>query len=137
MPFKTYVNLPVEGLAASKAFFAALGFAFSREFSDEQAAGMILNDGCSYAMLLTKPFFQAFLPHKAIADPQATAEVLVALQCASREEVDALVAKAVAAGGRTYRDPQDHGFMYRHGFEDLDGHLWEVFHMSGLPSQPQ
>jgi predicted lactoylglutathione lyase len=137
VPFKTYVNLPVEDLAASKAFFAALGFAFSPEFSDEKAAGMIINDGCSYAMLLTKPFFQEFLPHKTVADSKATAEVLVALQCDSREEVDALVAKAVAAGGKTYREPQDHGFMYGHGFEDLDGHLWEVFHMSGLPTQPQ
>lgn len=137
MSFKTYVNLPVDDLEASKAFFARLGFAFSPEFSDEKAAGMIINDGCSYAMLLTKAFFQEFLPHKTVADSKATAEVLVALQCGSRGEVDALVAQAVAAGGRTYREPQDHGFMYGHGFEDLDGHLWEVFCMSGLPSPPE
>jgi hypothetical protein len=67
--FKTYVNLPVEDLEASKAFFARRGFAFSPEFSDEKAAGMVIKDGCSYAMLLTKAFFQEFLPHKAVADP--------------------------------------------------------------------
>ena len=110
MSFKTYVNLPVEDLEASKALLAKLGFAFSPELSDAKAAGMIINDGCSYAMLLTKALFQAFVPHKPVAASKATAEVLVALQCGSREEVDALVAKAVAAGGRTYREPQGHGF---------------------------
>jgi predicted lactoylglutathione lyase len=135
--YKTYINLPVEDLSASKAFFEKLGFTFHPDFTDENAAGMIINDGCSYAMLLNKPFFQRFLPHKTIADSSTTAEVLVALQCASREEVDALVAKAVAAGGKTYRDPQDQDFMYGHGFQDLDGHVWEVFHMSTMPPKPE
>lgn len=135
MSYKTYINLPVENLAASKAFFGQLGFQFNPEFSDENAAGMIINEGYSYAMLLTKPFFQNFFQHKTIADSTTTVEVSVALQCESREAVDALVAKAVAAGGKTYNQPQDHGFMYAHGFEDLDGHIWEAFQMNAMSSK--
>ena len=70
---------------------------------------------------------------KVIADSTATVEASIALQCESREAVDALVAKAVAAGGKTYSQPQDHGFMYGHGFEDLDGHIWEAFQMNAMP----
>lgn len=133
MSYKTYINLPIESLAASKAFFEQLGFQFSPEFSDENAAGMIINEGYSYVMLLTKPFFHNFFQHKAIADSTTTVEVSVALQCETKEAVDVLVAKAVAAGGKTYSQPQDHGFMYGHGFEDLDGHIWEVFQMTAMP----
>ena len=61
--------------------------------------------------------------------PERPREVLIALDCANRQEVDNIVARAVAAGGNTYNKPQDHGFMYGHGFQDLDGHIWEVFYM--------
>ncbi|MNN80826.1 Glyoxalase-like domain protein [compost metagenome] len=83
-------------------------------------------------MLLVKDFFQGFTG-KPVADAKASTEVLVALSCESRAEVDDLVARAVAAGGTAPRDPQDHGFMYAHGFEDLDGHIWELLHM--VPAQ--
>ena len=43
----------------------------------------------------------------------------------------AMVAKAIAAGGITYKEPTDMGSMYQHGFQDLDGHLWEIFFMDG------
>ena len=91
MSCRTYINLPVEDLPASKALFEKLVFSFNPDFTDQNAAGMIINDGCGYSMLLSKPFFQGFLPHKTITDASATAEVLVALQCDSREGVDALV----------------------------------------------
>lgn len=137
MSYKTYINLPVENLEATKAFFTALGFKFDPNFTDANAAGMILYEDHSYAMLLTKPFFQGFFPHKTVADANASIELSVALQCDSKAEVDALVAKAVAAGGKTYNQPQDHGFMYGHGFEDLDGHVWEVFTMTPSNSQQE
>lgn len=133
MSYKTYINLPVENLEATKTFFSSLGFQFDENFTDENAAGMILHEGYSYAMLLSKLFFQKFFPHKVITDARTQVEVSIALQCDSKEAVDALVAKAVAAGGKTYNQPQDHGFMYGHGFEDLDGHIWEAFHMNALP----
>ena len=79
-------------------------------------------------MLLTHDKFKIFTP-KVICDATKSTEVLVALSAESRANVDDMVRKAVAAGGTTYSAPQDHGFMYGHGFQDLDGHLWEVFYM--------
>jgi predicted lactoylglutathione lyase len=90
-----------------------------------------------FAMLLAERFFQGFTS-KPVADARVSTEVLTCLSCESREEVDALVAKAVAAGGRAPNPKQDHGFMYGHGFEDLDGHIWELSWMDlkALPPRP-
>jgi predicted lactoylglutathione lyase len=79
-------------------------------------------------MLLVEPFFQGFIK-KTICDAHKNTEVLVCLSCESRAEVDELVAKAVAAGGTIPREPEDHGFMYGHAFEDPDGHIWELVYM--------
>lgn len=122
-----FVNLPVEDLQRSTAFFTALGFNFNPQFSDEKAGCMIIEENI-YAMLLTKEFFQSFIS-KAICDARESTEVLLCLSCSSRGEVDELVAKAVAAGGRIAREAKDHGFMYEHAFEDLDGHIWELAYM--------
>ncbi|TXH71728.1 MAG: glyoxalase/bleomycin resistance/extradiol dioxygenase family protein [Thiothrix sp.] len=137
MSYKTYINLPVDNLDATKTFFTQLGFKFDPNFTDTQAAGMIINEGHSYAMLLSRPFFHSFFPHKAISDAKAQVEVSIALQCDSKEAVDALIAKAISAGGKTYNQAQDHGFMYGHGFEDLDGHIWEVFTMTPPANQQE
>ena len=127
MPRMIFVNLPVKDLDKSMTFFKALGFSFNAQFTDETAACMVISETI-FAMLLTHEKFAGFAPHP-IADARATPEVLNALSCESRAAVDDLVAAAVAAGGRTYNAPQDHGFMYGHGFQDLDGHVWEVFWM--------
>lgn len=128
-----FVNLPVADLPRSKAFFAALGFEFNPQFTNEQAASMVVADNI-FVMLLVKPFFATFTD-RPVADATQSTEVLVCLSCDSRGRVDELVAKAVAAGGRALRAAQDHGFMYGHGFEDPDGHIWELVHMSGMPPQ--
>lgn len=122
-----FVNLPVRDLARTRRFFESLGFGFDTRFTNEQAACLVIGPGI-HAMLLVEPFFQGFtkLP---LADATKTTEVLTALQCDSRAEVDALVAKAIAAGGSTPNAPIDHGFMYQHGFADPDGHQWELFWM--------
>lgn len=125
-----FVNLPVKDLARSMAFFRALGYGFNMNFTNEQAASLVLGDNL-YAMLLTEPFFQGFTG-KPIADATRSTEVLVCLSCTSRDEVDALVRKAREAGATVPRQPQDHGFMYGHGFEDLDGHIWELVHMADM-----
>ena len=124
-----FVNLAVKDLDKSKAFFEALGYTFNPQFTNESGACMVIADGSIYAMLLTEPFFKTFVDKPLVQAKEAT-EVLVCLSCESREEVDALVAKAVAAGGRAPRPPQDHGFMYAHAFEDLDGHIWELVWMN-------
>jgi hypothetical protein len=128
MATQIFVNLPVKDLKRSMDFFSALGYTFNPQFTNDKAASMIISDTI-YAMLLTEPMFGGFTK-KEIADAKKTTEVIIALSFDSREEVDSMVKKAVAAGGKTYADPMDHGFMYQHGFEDPDGHLWEVFWMN-------
>jgi hypothetical protein len=122
-----FVNLPVKDLNKSQAFFKAMGLTFNPQFTNEKGACLEIAPNI-YAMLLVELFFQGFtkLP---IADARKTTEVLIALSCDSRAEVDELVAKAVAAGATTPNAPMDHGFMLQHGFADLDGHQWEVFWM--------
>jgi len=117
-------NLPVRDLDKSKAFFSALGFGFKQEYSNESSAFMVITDGI-FAMLMTEPFFKSFI-HKPIVQAREANEVIICLSCESREEVDSLIAKAVGAGGRTPHPPEDLGFMYDQGFEDLDGHLWNL-----------
>ncbi|MFL6702677.1 MAG: VOC family protein [Paraburkholderia graminis] len=122
-----FVNLAVGNLERSKAFFSALGFGFDPQFTNDQAACLILGENL-YAMLLVKDLFKSFT-RKSLCDPKESTETLVGLSCESRGEVDALVAKAVEAGGSVPRAPQDYGFMYGHGFEDIDGHIWELIYM--------
>ncbi|MDM4772878.1 VOC family protein [Solimonas sp. SE-A11] len=133
MSTQIFVNLPVRDLPASVDFFKQLGFGFNNQFTDDTAACMVIGDNI-YAMLLTEAKFQTFTP-KPICDARKSTEVLVCLSRDSREAVDEMVKKAVSAGGSTYRPSQDHGFMYQHGFQDLDGHIWELIHMS--PEAPK
>ena len=129
-----FVNLPVKDLARSRAFFTSLGFAFNPAFSNDDGACMVIGENI-FAMLLVERFFKGFT-NKPIADAREATEVLTCLSCESREEVDALVAGALAAGGRAPNPKQDHGFMYGHGFEDLDGHLWELSWMDPAAMAP-
>lgn len=127
MATKIFVNLPVRNLKKSIGFFTKLGFTFNAQFTDETATCMIVSEDI-FVMLLTEAKFKTFTP-KQICDATKSTEVLVCLSSESRENVDEMVRKAVAAGGTTYNEPQDHGFMYGHGFQDLDGHIWELIYM--------
>lgn len=134
MHSQIFVNLPVKNLPRSVDFFTKLGYTFNPQFTDEQATCMILGDNL-FVMLLVEKFFGGFTS-KAICDTSKSAETLTCVACSSREQIDELVAKARAAGAKVPRQAQDHGFMYAHGYEDLDGHTWELVHMTGLPPQP-
>ena len=123
-----FVNLPVKDLPASRTFFDALGFSFNPEFSGDHGACMIVDENI-FVMLLTEPFFQGFINGQ-IADATKATEVLVALSADSREDVDTMVAKALAAGGKAWKPTYAQGPMYGGSFQDLDGHVWEVFHMA-------
>ncbi len=127
MNTQIFVNLPVADLPRSRGFFKALGFTFNEQFSDDTAACVVISEHI-YTMLLTHAKFREFTP-KAICDTAKATEVLICLSCDSREELEQLVSKAVAAGGSTYAEPKDYGFMYQHSFQDLDGHQWELVHM--------
>jgi hypothetical protein len=121
------VNLAVNDLPKSMAFFKALGFTFNKQFTNDMAACLVIGENI-YAMLLVRDFFKGFTG-KPVIDPKEGTEMLMCISCESRAEVDELVAKAGAAGGAVPREPQDHGFMYGHGFEDVDGHIWELVYM--------
>ena len=127
MATKIFVNLPVRDLDKSIGFFRKLGFDFNDRFTDATAACMVVSDDI-FVMLLTYDKFKAFTPLP-ICDARKSTEVLVCLSRESRGQVDDMVRKAVEAGGSTYNEPQDHGFMYGHAFQDLDGHIWELIHM--------
>ncbi|MFI5447096.1 VOC family protein [Polaromonas sp. UC242_47] len=136
MSRQVFINLPIKHMARSQAFFKSLGFAFNPQFTNEQGACMVISENHNYVMLLVEPFFQGFTKKK-IADATQTTEVLIAISCDSRAEVDEMVKKALAAGGTAPNATQDHGFMYSHGFTDLDGHVWEVLWMDPNAAPPQ
>lgn len=127
MATKIFVNLPVKNLNKSIEFFTKLGYKFNPQFTDETATCMIVSDDI-FVMLLTEAKFKEFTP-KAICDATKSTEVLVCLSCESRAAVSDMVRKAVAAGGATIAESKDYGFMFQHGYQDLDGHIWELIYM--------
>lgn len=122
-----YLNLPVKDLNKSVEFFTQIGFEFNQQFTDENATCMVINEN-TFVMLLVEDFFKTFTK-KDISDAEKSPEVIVALSADSREQVDEIVNKALAAGGKHSNEPIDHGFMYGWSFQDLDGHLWELTYM--------
>lgn len=133
MSTKIFVNLAVQDLDRSMAFFQQLGFEFNPQFTDATAACITITDDI-YAMLLTHSKFKEFTK-KDIVDAHTMTEVLTCLSFDSKDKVNDLVDKAIAAGATEARDPQDYGFMYGRSFNDLDGHIWEVIWMD--PSYAQ
>ena len=123
-----FVNLPVKDLKKSQEFFSALGFKFNPQFTDENAACMIIDKNI-FVMLLLENFFKTFI-NKKVSDSHQTTEVINALSADSRDKVDEMLNKVLKAGGNEPRPAQDHGWMYGRSFEDLDGHSWEVFYMN-------
>ena len=134
MAMMTFINLPVRDLAKATEFFTALGFSFDEQFTDENATRMIVSEDTS-VMLLAAPFFESFIAPQAIADTSASREVIVGLSAGSREQVDDLSDRAVAAGAEALGEPDDQVFMYMRGFRDLDCHQWSFIHMdmSAIP----
>ena len=124
---RIFINLPVNDLDKSTAFFKSLDFEFESEMTDDNATCMVVDKNI-FVMLLTREFFKTFT-HKEIADASQSTEVILSLELGSKEEIEPFVARAVEAGATTPNPTQDHGFMYQWGFQDLDGHLWEVFWM--------
>ncbi len=132
MNTQVFINLPVADLPRSLAFFKALGFSHNPQFTDDTAACIVISEHI-HVMVLTHPKFLQFTS-KALCDTSKSIEVINCLSCDSRAAVEDLVRKAVAAGGSTYAEPKDYGFMYQHSFADPDGHCWELVHMSAMPS---
>lgn len=123
-----FVNLPVSDLERSKTFFRALGFSFNDQYTDENAACLIIREDAIFAMLLTHEWFSRYTK-KPIADATTSTEVILALSAESREAVDAMVEKALANGGSVSNETDDLDYMYTRSFQDPDGHLWEVLYL--------
>ena len=127
MATKIFVNLPVKDLNKSVDFFTKLGYSFNPQFTNEKATCMIISEDI-YVMLLVEKFFKTFTK-KEITDASKSTEAIICLSADSKDAVDEMIRKAVSAGAKTPGDKQDNGFMYGHGYEDLDGHLWEIMWM--------
>ena len=135
MAKQIFVNLPVRDLPRAKAFYEAIGAVNNPQFSDDTAACMVWSDTV-FVMLLTHAKWASFTK-KPISDARQASEVMLALSADDRQAVDAMVSTAGAQGGKSDVNPtQDLGFMYGRSFEDLDGHIWETFHMD-MSQMPQ
>jgi predicted lactoylglutathione lyase len=136
MTKQIFINLPVKDLSKTIDFFTKLGFTFNPQFTDENATCMIIGENI-FAMLLVERFFKGFIPGKDISDTSKSTEVLMGITAATREEVDEMIDEAVATGGKEFREAQDYGWMYGRAFQDLDGHIWELFFMdeSQMPEE--
>jgi predicted lactoylglutathione lyase len=130
MTTQIFVNLPVKDLARTIDFFTKLDFSFKPQFTDENATCMIVADNI-FVMLLSEKFFRSFTK-KQIADATRSTEVILALSADSRSKVDDMISKAIAAGAAAHGEAQDQGWMYGRGFQDPDGHLWEVIYMEAF-----
>lgn len=130
-----FINIPVKDLDKSIAFFTKLGYTFNPQFTDKNATCMIIGQNI-FAMLLVEPFFKTFLEGKEISNAFKTTEAIICLNAESKAEVDNIIAKAVAAGGKAL-NTDDHGWMYGSSYEDLDGHYWNIVWMdpAGPPKQ--
>ena len=122
-----FINLPIKNLKKSVAFFGELGFTFNEQFSDDESTCMIVSEHI-YVMLLEERKFLSFTSRK-IADHDTT-EMTMSFACASADEVRAISEKAFALGAKKVNEPEDMGFMFSWGFEDLDGHMWDLFWMN-------
>lgn len=122
-----FINLPVAQLTRSVEFFTALGYRFNPQFTDQSSTCMVISDHI-YVMLLERERFRSFIDRE-VADTHASVGALIALNFDSREAVTELCERAFAAGGRRFKEPDDHGFMFAWGFEDPDGNVFEAFWM--------
>jgi predicted lactoylglutathione lyase len=133
-----FVNLPVRNLAASTAFYVALGGEVNQQFSGEQSTSLMFSDAIG-VMLLTYDHYRQFT-RRPIGDARRESQVMIALSVDSRDGVDATLQRAVAAGGRADPNPaQDLGFMFNRHIEDPDGNVWEIMWMdaAALAQTPQ
>ena len=128
MAKQIFVNLPVKNLNKTIEFFTKLDFKFNPKFTDKNATCMIIGKNI-FAMLLVEKFFKRFTKKK-IINTKKNAGAIMALSVESRKKVDGMIKKVIAAGGKETRAPEDYGWMYGRAFEDINGHLWEVFYMN-------
>ena len=133
-----WLNLPVKDVLKSRAFYEQLGFSFNprHDENDTTAQCMIVGEQNFVVMLFPEDTIKLFAKNE-INDTMVTSQFLISIDAESREDLDALTAKAAKAGGTIYAEPEViQGWMYGSGFADLDGHRWNILYMdfSKVPS---
>jgi predicted lactoylglutathione lyase len=129
-----FVSLPVTDLERAKVFYTAIGFTLNPQFTDHNAACLIVDEDHSYFMIMKREFFQTFtdLP---IGDPAVSPSSSTAVFLDSREAVDKAVADGIAAGGSEPHPATDFGFMYQRGLNDPDGNPLEFGWMDPVAAE--
>jgi predicted lactoylglutathione lyase len=121
MATNIFVSYPSDDLERSTAFYTALGAEINPLFTDENAVCLVWDQNI-FTMVLKRDFFATFTD-KQVGNAASTAQFQIAFSRDSREEVDAVIAAGLAAGGREHGEPQDYGFMYARDLEDPDGNV--------------
>lgn len=134
MAKQIFINLAVQNLTKSMAFYEALGFKNNPQFSDDSGKCMVWSDSI-FLMILSHEKFASFTK-KPIADTKSSIAALLSLSMDSVEDVNQVVESGLSAGGIEPNEIRDYGFMVQRSIEDFDGHTWEIFHMdmSKLPA---
>ena len=121
-----YVNIPIQDVNKSREFFTKLGFKINENFSGPNNLCVIINPTINVMLTLKENFTQ--MTNKPIAD-KTTSEAIISIGCDSKETVTRICETAIKNGARKVNEPEDQGFMFSWAFEDLDGHLWDLFWM--------
>ena len=131
-----FLNLPVKDIEVATSFYTGLGFAVNEMFCDEQTTAIVISDTI-VVMLLQEERFADFINGE-VGNAHDSTQAIFCLSAEDPQEVDSLVAKALAHGGKPWKDLMQDGPMYGHSFADPDGHVWEVLHMdmSQIPDPP-
>jgi len=129
MAQQIWLNLPVKAVAASKEFFKKIGFSFNEEHDTPSSTCLLVGEGNFVIMLFEESLFATFSQNE-LTDTKTSSEILISIDAANKEEVDALARKVEEAGGTVFAPPaESQGWMYGCGFADLDGHRWNVLYM--------
>ncbi|EWC59743.1 Glyoxalase family protein [Actinokineospora spheciospongiae] len=123
MDHRLFTILRVADLDRAKDFFTAIGLDFDPAFTNDDFATMLVGDA---QVLLHIPSSFEVVTKKHAVDTATDTEAVFGIFVDSRDEVERIVDRAVAAGGREYSAPWDADFFYQRVFEDPDGHQWEI-----------
>jgi uncharacterized protein len=128
------ITLAVSDLERALDFYRALGLESSGVIGTEFAGDDTNPSGSAAMFELESGLTLALYPRTELAkdanvplEPPTTGEFSIGQLVADKADVDALLAKAKAAGATLTDEPHERPWgIYSGYFRDLDGHLWEI-----------